>query len=265
MNHSPNQAPARPSEARQVAFLAYRQFNEPQLRRLARSSHRLDASGLSFFQGDTLPDRLARSLAEAGAIRLKELLESFEFFERTRRALRAPDLADLCCGHGLVGLLFAAFERGVERVHLVDKRRPKLYDPVYAAVARVAPWVQAKVVYHECKLRELNRILPAGTALAGVHACGIRTDYCIEAALALGGNLAVMPCCYTPKASSAPMALNQGLGLELATDVARTYRLEAAGYQTAWSAIPAEITPMNRIITATRRAPAAQPDAERQP
>ncbi len=264
MTHAPDHTAARPNEARQVAFLAYRQFNDPHRRSLARSSHRLDQGGMHLFPGDGLADRLARSLAEAGAIRLKELLESFEFFERTRRALRAPELADLCCGHGLVGLLFAAFEREVVRVHLVDKRRPKLFDPVFAAVARVAPWIEAKVVYHECKLRELERLLPPGTALTGVHACGVRSDYCLDAALALGGNLALMPCCYTPKASQSPPALNQALGLELATDVARTYRLEAAGYQTHWSAIPAEITPMNRIITATQRA-ACAPLPPRQP
>ena len=48
-------------------------------------------------------------------------------------------VADLCCGHGLAGLLFAIFEREVERVHLVDRERPASADLILQAAADVAP------------------------------------------------------------------------------------------------------------------------------
>ena len=60
-----------------------------------------------------------------------------------------------------------------------------------------------------------------------------------------------MPCCYRYTARMAPRALHSDLGAELASDVARTYRLEAAGYEVDWSAIPEAISPKNRIIVAT--------------
>ena len=69
--------------------------------------------------------RLARALAARSAINLKEWLESFEFFARTRKHVRADVVADLCCGHGLTGLLFAIFDKKVQRVLLVDARRPR--------------------------------------------------------------------------------------------------------------------------------------------
>jgi hypothetical protein len=48
----------------------------------------------------------------------------------------------------------------------------------------------------------------------------------------------------------APRALRKGLGADLASDVARTYRLEQAGYEVDWSTIPLAVSPKNRIIIA---------------
>ena len=45
---------------------------------------------------------------------MKELVEAFEFFAAVRKDLRARSLADLCAGHGLVGVLFALHERRLE-------------------------------------------------------------------------------------------------------------------------------------------------------
>ena len=90
--------------------------------------------------------------------------------------------------------------------------------------------------------------LEAGTSIVAVHACGVRTDACIDVALATGGHVAVMPCCYN-KNGPGP----EGLGHALATDVHRTYRLEAAGYWVPSSLIPEVITPMNRVLVALSR------------
>ena len=74
--------------------------------------------------------------------------------------------------------------------------------------------------------------------------------------MAVRGNVAVMPCCYFKTARRAPKALQKALAADLATDIDRTYRLEAAGYQVDWSAVPPAITACHRIIIGTRAKPA---------
>ena len=91
------------------------------------------------------------------------------------------------------------------------------------------------------------------TALASVvavHACGVRTDRCLELAMAHHSPVAVMPCCYAQTARAAPRAIKAALGAMLTTDIDRTYRLERAGYDVDWAHIPEAITPMNRILVA---------------
>ncbi len=195
---------------------------------------------------------MARALCEARILPFKELFESFEFFERVRRRLRAPHVADLCAGHGLTGLLFAVFEPGVERVTCLDKRPPASVETVLNAVCGVAPWARDKVQYVRLGVRGAHRILPHGASVVAIHACGARTDRSLETAMALDGAVAVMPCCYHHTARRAPRALKKALGAAVATDVARTYRLEGAGYDVDWAAIPEVITPMNRILVGTR-------------
>lgn len=83
--------------------------------------------------------------ASCRCIDTKEFLEAVEFFARVRRRLRRPTVVDLAAGHGLVGLLFGAFERSVDKVVLLDRRRPASFDAVLAATASVAPWLPSKV------------------------------------------------------------------------------------------------------------------------
>ena len=52
--------------------------------------------------------------------------------------------------------------------------------------------------------------------------------------------------------SSAPPVLMRELGPEMASDTERTCRLHREGYQVKWKYIPEAITPMNRVIVATR-------------
>jgi hypothetical protein len=237
-----------------IRFRAFPQFNSDQLRRLARVRARLSEQGDELFSSDRPADRLARALTRSRTISLKELLESFEFFHRVRRRLRAPVVADLCCGHGLTGILFAAYEREVERVLLIDREQPPSAARLLDAACDEAPWIAPKIERSTIKVEHARDVVPRRASLLAVHACGARTDRCIDVAVALGSPLAAMPCCYRHTARMAPRALHEGLGAELATDVARTYRLEQAGYEVAWSAVPEAITPKNRILVATPRA-----------
>ena len=100
-------------------------------------------------------------------------------------------MADLCCGHGLTGLLFAALDRTVQSVTLLDRNKPPKADLVVEAVCEVAPWAREKVRWVEAEISTAAARLEPGTSIVAVHACGVRTDRAIEAAIELGGNVTV--------------------------------------------------------------------------
>jgi hypothetical protein len=231
-------------------FKFVRQFNCPDGRADAGKKHRLTKAWMFWFTGDTMLDRLAHALADAKAISMKEFVESLEFFHRVRRAVRGPVVADLCCGHGLTGLLFALLERQVDEVWLVDRVHPPAQARVVEAICSLGDWVERKLRRVEAPLSTLS--LPAGAGVLGVHACGAATDGCLAHGIKSGGPVAVMPCCYGRAVPSGPPAVHAALGKILSADVDRTYRLEQAGYRVQWSAIPRSITPMNRILIARK-------------
>lgn len=239
-------------------FTIFRGFEE-ELRWAARSTFQLDEKCASELKSrDPLVTRIVEALGKRRAINVKEVLESFETFARIRRRVRAPSVADLCCGHGLTGLLFAAIERRVERVTLLDRGAPPKAGLVLEAIVEAAPWAADKVRWVEAPIERAAEHLDPHTSIVAVHACGVRTDRAIDAACAIESDaLALMPCCYKHTAKRAPRGLRDALGPELATDVARTYRLEAAGYDVEWATIPEAITPMNRVLVALKRGRAA--------
>ena len=203
------------------------------------------------FTGDSLPAAFARALCKRRATCLKELLEATEVFALARKVVRAPVVADLCCGHGLAGLLFAIFEREVERVHLVDRERPASADLILQAAADVAPWAPPKVEWRREQLKRTT--LEPGTGVIAIHACGLRTDRAIELAVEAGGAIAALPCCRPHRGHPAPEGLKLALGADEAIDVHRTYALEEAGHQVRWKTIAPTISPMNRVLIASAR------------
>jgi hypothetical protein len=220
------------------------------------------------FQGDGLHARFSRALAERRAIDRKEFFESWECFEQIRGSMRCTaieagkaTLLEAAAGHGLLGVLCAVFEwRRFARVVITDRRRPASFDQVLAAAVEVAPWVAERITYVEAELGA--GLMPAGGAVVCVHGCKSLTDVLIEVAMeASVESIACMPCCYGHSAAAerAPSALRKHMGVALAADVHRTYRLEGGGYDVNWRHIPSAITPMNRILTARRRQAACQP------
>ena len=204
-----------------------------------------------YFPGDGLPAVFARALCLRAATNPKELLEATEVFALARKAVRRPVVADLCCGHGLAGILFAVFERSVERVVLVDRERPPSADLVLAAAADVAPWAPPKIEWREQALKRVE--LEPNTGVIAIHACGLRTDASLRIAVECEGPFAALPCCRPHRTHPAPEGLKLALGADVAIDVDRTYTLERAGYQVRWKPIAETITPMNRVLVATRR------------
>ena len=230
------------------SFKAFRQFNEGLPTGIVASTYGLNpAVADRYFPGDSLHATIVRALAAARCIPIKEVVESFEVFEVVRRDIRSPIVADLCCGHGLVGILMAAFERRVQTVHLCDGRTLDHSAKALATVERVAPWISGKVHRHVIELKRVVEKIPFTSALA-THACGSLTDACIAQAIERRCPIAVTPCCYNKQTSSAPPVLQRELGLEVASDTERTHELHRAGFKVKWKYIPEQITPMNRVI-----------------
>jgi len=254
-----SEAPARSSADERCGplqrFRAFPRFSAAELAPLARIKGRIDGRARDHFDGDGLGEQLVRALAARRALPVKEVFESFEVFARARRKLRAPRMADLCCGHGLVGALFAAYEREVEEVVLLDRSRPASHALLLAALEEVAPWAPAKLTYVEAPLSEAAAAVPADASLVAVHACGARTDRVLELAMQRVVRVAALPCCPQAALSRVPPALVRALGPALACDTARTLRLEQAGLVVRWDEVPSVITPMNRLLLAWPRTP----------
>ena len=232
-------------------FKGLRQFNCEAGLAIAGRRDRMAPRWAHWFPGDSLMDRFAVALSERYAIDMKEFAESVEFFQRVRRPMRAPVVMDLCCGHGLTGILFAIFERDVQSVLLVDRRRPESFERVYDAALSVAPWVAQKIEFRECEMEALTHETHQGVSLLGVHACGVRTDDILRVARCMRAPVAVMPCCHASvKYGERPKAFDETIGRELAIDIDRTYTLRADGYTVRWTVVPRAITAMNRVLIA---------------
>jgi hypothetical protein len=243
-------------------FRAFPNLNKASLECVTRSRVRLWEFADQHLPEDTFDTRIIRALAQTRVIGPKEALESFEFYTRVKRRMRAPSMADLCCGHGLVGLLFGAMERSVERVTLMDVRRTEGSKAILDAVISVAPWLEPKLTWIECESEEMVNHLEPGTSITGVHACGKLTDRCLDIARDIGGPVAVMPCCYGPNQTRGPEVLKRMLDPWVVTDVDRTYRLESYGFKVDWQFIPKLITPRNRIILGLPRGRSATENTE---
>ena len=230
-----------------------------------RSRLRASAHMDRLLSGDTLQAKLSRALVDRNAIDRKEFFETWEFFAQTRGRLKcgpgSRTLVEVAGGHGLLGLLFSVFEaQRFDRIIIADTQRPRSFDAVLAAGVEVAPWAAERLKYvegHEADMMHGDgpRLLSAGCAVAAVHGCNSLTDAVLNASTTAGAaSIAVMPCCYGGVAKRAPSSLRRNLGVALAADVERTYLLEREhGYTVTWRALPAVITPLNRILIAKRR------------
>lgn len=220
---------------------------------------------------------------------VKEISESIEFYLRTRKRLfgaaskrhaknikntgsnldqETMDVVvyDLCSGHGLTGMLFAACnppnkERSVNVV-LVDLEKPPAYQILYDLISNVCPWVKESSLV-KFQTRSLDSIGKEDTIIGSnnnnivvsIHACGSLTDMALQRACheLNACAIAAMPCCYTGTDKGMPYGMKRALGTAWCADIRRTMFLQENGYHTDYSTIPLEITPLNRIIVAEDR------------
>lgn len=219
------------------------------------SRGRLTARDLDRFPGDTLFDRLARSVCRAGCLPRKELYEAWEVGRRVRRLFRGGRIVDVCAAHGLLAHVLLLLDDSSPQALVVDKTIPPSGGKIHDALVDAWPRLAGRVSFVAGALEEVE--LTADDLVVSIHACGAMTDRVLERAASARARVAVVPCCHDAATCDAG-PLGGWLDDPLAIDVLRAVRLGGAGYRVWTMKIPEAITPKNRLLLG---APAGEPPA----
>lgn len=206
---------------------------------------RLKPTTAKHFTGDTLFDRIARVVCEAGCLPRKELYESWEVARRTRRRFRGGRIVDLAAGHGLVAHLMLLLDDASPTALCVDRRIPKGARAVSDVLVRAWPRLEGRVLYEEGDVGAVP--LGPDDLVLSIHACGALTDLVLDRAVQGGARVAVLPCCHDEETCDTG-GLDAWMELGLAIDATRAHRLAARGYEVTTHLVPAAITPKNRLL-----------------
>lgn len=216
------------------------------------SKGRLTRHDLGRFPGETLFERVARAVCDAGCLPRKELYESWEVARRARRLFRGGRVVDLAAGHGLLGQLLLLLDDSSPSVLLVDALRPPSAQALQDVLVRDWPRLAGRVAWVVGDVATVE--LAATDVVVSCHACGALTDGILARATDAGARVAVLPCCHDLRESDAG-SLSGWLDGPLAVDVMRAVRLEQRGYRVWTQAIPADITPKNRLLLGAPKDP----------
>lgn len=211
------------------------------------SKARLTNHDLGRFPGDTLFDRLARAVCQAECLPRKELYEAWETARRVRRLFRGGRVVDMAGGHGLLAHAMLLLDDTSPTAVVVDKAVPSSAARVQAAIAAAWPRLAGRVEFVAGDIDSL--VLLATDVVVSNHACGRLTDLVLDHAVAARARVAVLPCCHDRGACDTG-DLSGWLEPALAIDVVRALRLKRVGYHVWTQAIPASITPKNRLLLA---------------
>jgi Methyltransferase domain len=177
-------------------------------------------------------------------------------------------LVDAAAGKSYVGLLAAklVFEPAGRRARVVTLER----EPERASLARTIAGHLETAVAIECRTADVGdaEAWPEHPDLVvALHACGPAADTVIERAVTAGARrLLLVPCCTSDQMPAAAAAASRAEGdgiprqapvrrryLQVMVDAERTWRLEAAGYETEVVELVAPtVTPHNLLWRARR-------------
>ncbi len=211
------------------------------------SKNRLTEKLLPQFPGDTLFDRVARTVCTAGCLPRKELYEAWEVARRVRRRFRGGRVIDLACGHGLLAYLLLLLDDSSSEAMAVDRRLPDSAAKLQSVLEATWPRLAGRVQLLQADIESIA--LEKGDLVVSAHACGGLSDLILERAMAARTRIALLPCCHD--LNGADLGGLQGwLDGPLAMDVLRAGRLRAGGYRVVTQLIPGDITPKNRLLMA---------------
>jgi hypothetical protein len=217
-------------------------------REFSRSSgNRLTSHDVARFPGESLFDRLGRSVCRAGCLPRKELFEAWEMARRVRRRFRGGRVVDLAGGHGLLAQALLVLDATSPSAVVRDSALPPSASILHEVLAADWPRLRGAVAFEEGAIAGVH--LAPGDVVVSCHACGALSDQVLEMAAAARARVAVLPCCHDVETCDAG-ALGGWMDTALAIDVMRVNRLEAHGYKVWTATIPADITPKHRLILA---------------
>jgi hypothetical protein len=208
---------------------------------------RLTEKQIAVFPGNTLFDKIARTVCRAGTLPGKELFEAWEVARRIRRKYRGGKVVDLACGHGLLAHIMLILDDSSEEALAVDLDFTENTRKLSQIIIDRWPRLKHRINYMSCRVEDIG-LNPGDTAVS-VHACGLLTDKIIASVVSAGSRLAILPCCHDTKKSDLG-GLGGWLDGPLAIDVTRAALLKAKGYTVMTRTIPEEITPKNRLLMA---------------
>jgi len=217
-----------------------------QVRRFSPSSgNRLTDRDIGRFPGDTLFERVARAVCHAGCLPRKELYEAWETARRVRRLFRGGRIVDLAAGHALLAHLMLILDDTSRHAVALDTTIPSSSTAVHRTLIEAWPRLAGRIQFVAGRLDAFD-MLPDDLVLS-IHACGRLTDVVLERAVAARARVAVVPCCHDTVVCDAG-GMTGWMEASLAIDVTRAQRLATAGYRVWTQAIPASITPKNRLL-----------------
>jgi hypothetical protein len=210
------------------------------------SKARLTRHDAGRFPGETLFDRIARTVCGAGCLPRKELYEAWEMARRTRRLFRGGRVVDLGGGHGLLAQVMLLLDDTSPSALVIDRALPPSAAKLHSALCDVWPRL-ARVEFLDIDAGDVE--LTPDDVVVSSHACGRLTDVVLDRASAAGARVGVLPCCHDLEACDTG-GLDGWVDGALAIDIVRTTRLQAKGYRVWTLAIPQDITPKNRLLLA---------------
>jgi len=209
------------------------------------SRGRLTDRDLDRFPGATLFDRIARAVCHAGCLPRKELYEAWETARRVRRLFRGGRIVDLGAGHGLLAQILLLLDDSSPMALAVDKTIPASSVKLHDELLKVWPRIAGRVTFQAAALESVE--IGAGDLVVSCHACGNLSDLVLDCAAAARARVAVLPCCHDLARSDAG-DLDGWVDGPLAIDSMRAVRLREQAYRVWTQAIPASITPKNRLL-----------------
>lgn len=212
------------------------------------SRARLTHHDVERFPDDTLFDRLARTVCQAGCLPRKELYEAWEMARRVRRLFRGGRVVDLGGGHGLLAQVMLLLDDSSPEAVVVDKTLPPSSAKLHEVLAAAWPRLSGRIAFVAGTIEGAD--IRHTDIVVSSHACGALTDLILARAAAARARVAVMPCCHDLDCGDSGN-LSGWLDGPVAIDVVRAMRLAQQGYRIWTQTIPAGITPKNRLLLGT--------------
>jgi Methyltransferase domain len=154
-------------------------------------------------------------------------------------------VVDLGAGHGLLAQALLLLDDSSPSALVVDQALPPSCAKVHDVLVRAWPRLSGRVTFIASTLDAVE-ILGSDVVVSS-HACGALTDRILDRAAEARARVAVLPCCHD-LARGDSGALTGWVDRSLAIDIMRARRLEQHGYRVWTQAIPADITPKNRLL-----------------